>query len=135
MIRALHVFPLFGPELTNGSERYAYQLTHALARLPVSVEVATTQARQMRLPALFAAQWRNEYPGGLDTQTGINVWRFPVTVRLPRLMGRVLSVFIWRRWQREGISDLAQTVSAPERAALVYQCARARPRLYHWLTL
>ena len=77
MIRALHVFPLFGPDLTNGSEQYAYHLTQALARLPVTVDVAATQARQMRLTALFAAHWRSEYPAGLDLHNGVRVRRFP----------------------------------------------------------
>jgi len=135
MIRALHVFPLFGRDLTNGSEQYAYHLTQSLARLPVSVDVVTTQARQLRLPSLFSAQWRNEYRSGLEELDRMPVRRFPVTASLPPFLGRVLSLLIWRRWQSEVSRDRSLGAVGPDRAAALFQRANARPKVYHWLTL
>jgi len=134
-IRALHVFPLFGADLTNGSERYSYGLSRALARLPVSVEVVTTRARQMELTSLFSMRWPSDYPCGLEVVDGLPVRRFPVTFGLPRLLGRLSSGLIWRRWQAEAAQAGPAPAAVPERAEALFRQASARPALYHWLAL
>lgn len=76
-IRALHVFPLFGPDLLNGSERYAWMLTRSLAALGVDIDVFTTCSRSIRQKSGFSLEWPRDFPAGTSEVEGLRVTRFP----------------------------------------------------------
>src|SRR5215470_3671196 len=113
-MRALHVFPMFGADLTNGSEQYTYHLSRGLARLPVQVQVVATQARELRQSALFSIQWRSAPVAATEEADGLLVHRFPVTLSLPALLGRGFSRLVWRRWQAELAQAGPLPTSGPE---------------------
>jgi glycosyltransferase involved in cell wall biosynthesis len=77
-IRALHVFPLFGPDLLNGSERYAWMLTQSLAALGVEIDVFTSCSRSVRQKSGFSLEWPPDFPAGTSQLEGIRMTRFPV---------------------------------------------------------
>jgi glycosyltransferase involved in cell wall biosynthesis len=74
-IRALHVFPLFGPDLPNGSERYAWMLTGALKAAGVEVDVYTTCSRSVSQKSGFTLNWPQDFPPG-TVDDGIRITRF-----------------------------------------------------------
>jgi glycosyltransferase involved in cell wall biosynthesis len=76
-IRALHVFPLFGPDLPNGSERYAWMFTQSLAALGVAIDVFTTCSGSVRQKSGFSLEWPRDFPDGTTEMDGIRVTRFP----------------------------------------------------------
>jgi glycosyltransferase involved in cell wall biosynthesis len=88
-IRALHVFPLFGPDLPNGSERYAYLLTKELVRAGVHVDVFTTCARRIVVKDGFSLQWPNECAPGISRDGDLRIERFPTNITTPASMGRL----------------------------------------------
>jgi glycosyltransferase involved in cell wall biosynthesis len=75
-IRALHVFPLFGPDLPNGSERYAWMLTHALAAVGIDLEVYTTCSRSVSQKSGFTLNWPQDFPVGASESDGLQITRF-----------------------------------------------------------
>ncbi len=76
-IRALHIFPLFGPDLPNGSERYAWMLTQSLAALGVEVEVYTTCSASVSQKSGFTLNWPRDYQAGVTEADGLRITRFP----------------------------------------------------------
>jgi glycosyltransferase involved in cell wall biosynthesis len=86
-IRALHVFPLFGPDLPNGSERYAYLLTKELVRAGIQVDVFTTCTRRIAVKGGFSLLWPNEYPPGISYDGDLRIERFP-TATMPASVGQ-----------------------------------------------
>lgn len=76
-IRALHIFPLFGPDLPNGSERYAWMLTQSLAALGVEVDVYTTCSGSVKQKSGFTLNWPLDYPQGTTELEGFRITRFP----------------------------------------------------------
>jgi glycosyltransferase involved in cell wall biosynthesis len=84
----MHVFPLFGPDLPNGSERYAYLLTKELVRAGVHVDVLTTCARRIAVKDGFSLLWPNEYPPGISHDGDLRIERFPTNLAMPASVGR-----------------------------------------------
>jgi len=75
-MRIALVTPWFGPELIGGAERLAWDLSRALARANVAVEVLTTCCRS------FHDDWAaNYHRPGMRTIDGIAVRRFRVDAR------------------------------------------------------
>jgi len=83
-MRALHVFPLFGSEPTNGSERHFFMLSKALAARGVQVDVLATRSQTLRSVAAFALRWTTDYGGDVETADGVTIRRFRATPVLPR---------------------------------------------------
>jgi glycosyltransferase involved in cell wall biosynthesis len=100
-LRVLHVFPLFGADLTNGSERYEYMLTRTLVAQGVEVDVLTTTARRVRPTSAFSSAFDRDYAAGVEESDGIRIHRFPVSFSMPAALGHAISRFILRRWQGE----------------------------------
>jgi glycosyltransferase involved in cell wall biosynthesis len=100
-VRALHVFPLFGADLTNGSEHYEYMLTKTLVEQGIEVDVLTTTSRSMHAVSAFSSGWGHDYTAGVEQADGIRIHRFPVTFSMPAALGRAVSRLILRRWKRE----------------------------------
>lgn len=100
-MRALHVFPLFGADLTNGSEYHEYMLTKTLVEQGVEVDVLTTTSRTIHPVSAFSSGWRPDYPAGVEQTDGITIHRFPVSFSLPPRLGRAVSRVMLRRWARE----------------------------------
>ena len=87
MIRALHVFPLFGADLPNGSERYAWALTHALVDLGVEVDVYATCSRSVRQKSGFTLNWPHDLDAGrTEIRAGLSLRRFS-TITMPAWAG------------------------------------------------
>ena len=124
-LRALHVFPLFGRELTNGSEYYAYQLSRQLAALGVQVDVLTTRARSFRSSSWLSLRWEGPDLPASEHTDGLAIFRFPV-LSMPRPLGRLLSRLVLRRWR----SEAAQPPVGQSPAEQHYRRASARPIAY-----
>ena len=70
------VTPWYGSELIGGAERLAWELSHALARRSIDVDVLTTTCRS------FHDDWgANYHRAGLRNVNGISVRRFKVDSR------------------------------------------------------
>jgi glycosyltransferase involved in cell wall biosynthesis len=72
----LHVFPLFGAELPNGSERYAWMLTQALVEAGVDVEVYTTCSRKVSQKSGFTLNWPMDFAPGTSEVEGLRISRY-----------------------------------------------------------
>src|SRR3989304_3272803 len=100
-MKALHVFPLFGRELTNGAQHYEYMLTKKLVELGVKVDVFTTRSQQLRPNSAFSLKWVSDYDRAFEQANGINIYRFPATFSIPPTVGHVISRFVFKRWKKE----------------------------------
>lgn len=129
-IRALHVFPLFGRELANGSEYYAYQLSRQLAALGVQVDVFATRARRFSSTSWLSLRWEAADLPASERAERLSIFRFPV-ISMPRLLGRMLSRVVLLRWRREA----ARPALGPTLADQHYHRALTRPLVYDWLML
>ena len=99
-IRALHVFPLFGADLPNGSERYAYLLTRELSKR-ADIQVFTTCARGARWKAGLALEWHDEFPPGSSQLEGFSVRRFRTPFSIPKLIGQAAEWLSARHVERQ----------------------------------
>ena len=134
-MKVLHVFPVFGHELTNGSDYYEYMLTRHLAASGVEVEVWTTRTRDLRPTSAFSLRWPNDYPRGSETRDRIRIKRFSASFSLPTALGHLLSWPILRRLRREeklfgGVERGSRNLVESYR-----QRAMARPAVYDWLAM
>jgi glycosyltransferase involved in cell wall biosynthesis len=77
---------MFAPDLPNGSERYAWMLTEALADLGVEVDVYSTCSRSVSQKSGFTLNWPRDFAAGNSVEGGIRVTRFPA-VTMPAAMG------------------------------------------------
>lgn len=132
-MKALHIFPFFGQDLTNGSERYAYQLSRQLASQGIVVDVLATRSRQFRLTSLFAMEWQNEYSPYPERLDGLNIQRFTVTGQLPAWVGKGLSWVVANQWRREARSLQLPLYYGYTPSTLNFRRAKTRPRFYDWL--
>jgi hypothetical protein len=67
------VTPWFGEALKGGAEQLAWQLTHRLHKLGISIEVLTTCCKS------FFADWgTNHFKPGMNTEIGFTIRRFSV---------------------------------------------------------
>ena len=85
------VTPWFGPDLTGGAERLAWQVAHGLAERGHAIEVFTTCARG------FSSDWGVDahQPGARDEQ-GVLVRRFPVDPRAANAFDRANEILLTR---------------------------------------
>lgn len=134
-MKALHVFPLFGNDLFNGSEYYEYMLTKNLVRLGVEVEVCTTFSRQFLPTSAFSLHWENSYDKAFEQTDGLNIRRFPVTFSTPPNMGHIISRLVFRRWEKEE-NKYGTMLRGSRNFVDCFKCrATSRPLLYDYLTL
>lgn len=134
-MRLLHVFPLFGSELTNGSDYYAYMLTKHLARLGNEVDVFATRSKAIRPGSAFCLQWRSDYSGEPERQDNISIYRFGTTLSVPYSLGHFVSRRILRRWEREERLFGRVTPGSRNLVGSYRLRALARPRAYDWLAM
>jgi len=134
-MKALHIFPLFGPELTNGSEYYEYMLSQKLVGLGVDVDVFTTRSRQFRPTSFFSIEWPNDYHQGVEYVDGMKIFRFPVTLSLPSLVGRGISRVIRSQWRGEENTLGIMVKGSKNLEDYYYRRALARPVIYDWMTM
>jgi len=124
-MRALHVFPLFGADRTNGASHYQLVLSRQLQSLGVDVEVFSTTCHALVPHAPFGLEWPDELERE-ETVQGLRVRRFPVRFSPSVKLGRAFSRAILRRWEREGLVGGAfeEFLAA----------ANGRPRRYDWMS-
>lgn len=134
-MRALHIFPIFGPELTNGSEYHEYMLSKKLVELGVHVDVFTTCSQKFRPTSAFSLEWISDYDQDSVQVDGINICRFPTTFAIPATMGRVVSRLVFKRWQREEKQYGIMTKGSKNLEDYYHRRAISRPFVYDWLTL
>ncbi len=134
-MRALHVFPLFGADLTNGSEYYEYMLTKSLAARGVEVDVLTTTSRSVRPASALSSAWGHDYPAGVEQTDGMRVHRFPVTFSTPTALGQAISRLVFRRWRREEQQLGTVWRGSPGLVDHLHRRALARSSLYDGLML
>src|ERR1700676_1870434 len=90
-LRIAVVTPWFGPNLTGGAERTAWQVAHGLSGRGHSVEVLTTCGRA------FAADWGdNAYRPGERDENGVRVRRFQLDPRDGDAFNRANEVLLGR---------------------------------------
>ncbi|MFN7920335.1 MAG: glycosyltransferase family 4 protein [Bryobacteraceae bacterium] len=130
-IRALHVFPLFGQDLANGSERYAYQLTRALADQGVEIEVLTTRARGAQWKGGFALAWPDYAPGPVEP--GITVRHYRTPLAAPRIVGKAAQyLFEWHVQRERRRLGLAEARHSPDEC---HRIMAAQNRASDWFAL
>ena len=134
-LRALHVFPMFGADLTNGSERYEYMLTRSLVAQGVDGDVLATTARAIRPTSAFSSAFGHDYPAGTEECDGIRIHRFPVTFSIGEGPGRAISRVILRRWSAEEARYGQLLRGSPHLVDSLEQRARSRSALYDALML
>ena len=134
-MRALHIFPLFGPDLTNGSEYYEYMLSKKLVELGVNVDVFTTRSKKFRPTSAFSLEWVSEYNQDFEQADGINIYRFPATFSIPATMGHVISRLVFKRWQREEEQYGIMIKGSKNLEDYYHRRALSRSFIYDWLTL
>ena len=134
-MRALHVWPQFGPRLTNGSDYYAYQLSKKLVEQGVTVDVFATRTAGFRPLARFALHWLNNQQPALEQVAGMSIHRFPVTYVPPQAVAYLFSSWVNQRWQSEEHSVGPRLTTSTQPETGYHQRALARPRIYDWLFL
>jgi glycosyltransferase involved in cell wall biosynthesis len=134
-MKALHLFPTFGTEETDGADAYQRRLTLALVRGGAEVEVLATCSRRPLFRGAFALDWPYDHPNGAADVDGIGVRRFPVRLSPGRFLGPLLSLPIAARWRREEARQGRLGEASDEAAAAHARQARARPPLYDFLAL
>jgi glycosyltransferase involved in cell wall biosynthesis len=134
-VKVLHIFPQLTPDLVSGSERYEYMLTRKLVELGIEVDVLTTRTRNEYQTAAFTSAWPSEHPPGLADIDGIRIRRFPVSFQFGPRLGRMLSRWMLKQWERE--ERRFGTMVRGSRSLIDYYRLRARnrPRLYDLLML
>ncbi|MGH7790345.1 MAG: hypothetical protein ACRERC_25980, partial [Candidatus Binatia bacterium] len=134
-MKALHIFPMFGDDLTAGSDYVQHRLTVELARRGVDVEVLTTCTRRLEPNAAFGLGWPSHYPAGPTLVDGVRVRRFPVRFAPGPALGHALSRPIISRWQREESALGIHPRGSDAAVAAFQRRALARPPLYDYLAL
>lgn len=100
-MKALHVFPIFGAELTNGSEYYEYMLSCGLVQLGAQVDVFTTRSHKIRSNAGFSLEWPDDYQQSFEASDGVNIYRFRTSFWPSERVGKWLSHLVYKAWSRE----------------------------------
>lgn len=134
-MRALHIFPLFGHELTNGSEHYEYMLSRKLVELGVNVDVLTTRAQKIRATSYLSLAWDDDYSQTFEQSDGMNIYRFSTSFALPRTFGRAFSVLLRLRWQREEQWYGSMVKGSEKLVDYYYRRVINRPIVYDWMAL
>jgi glycosyltransferase involved in cell wall biosynthesis len=134
-MRALHVLPMFGPGLTNGSEHYAYMLTRQLVEQGITVDVFTTRSAKTRPAAPVTLRWRNDYPQTVEQADGISIHRFPVSVALPPGIGHLVSALVQVRWMWEERRYGVMVKGSAKLEMYYHRRALARPAWFDQLLL
>ncbi len=135
MIRALHLFPMFGADLVNGSEYYFAMLSHHLAALGVHVDVIATTARRLEATSAFAIRWVEGFPAGTEDAHGLTIHRFPTAPVLSAPQGAALSRYVLRRWAAEEQHLGAMAKGSAQLVDYYHARAMRRPALYDLLVL
>jgi glycosyltransferase involved in cell wall biosynthesis len=134
-MRALHIFPLFAADLTDGASHYQYILTKRLAERGVDVEVWTTRTRELCASAAFGIEWPDADIPTEEVVAGIPVRRFSASLSPSLKIGRAISKAVLHRWGKE---DTRRGRILPGSRNLVpelHRRAEQRPRLYDWASL
>ncbi|MDE2058524.1 MAG: glycosyltransferase family 4 protein [candidate division NC10 bacterium] len=134
-MRALHIFPFFGPDLIHGAEYHEYMLSKKLVEVGVEVDVLTTRSKKAEPTSAFSLKWVNEYDEGFEKADDIDIYRFPATFSIPAAMGHVISRLMFRRWQREEGRYGIMIKGSKNLIDYYFQRAVTRPFIYDWLSL
>lgn len=129
-MKVLHIFPQFGPELVNGSDRHEYLLSRKLVELGVEVDVFTTLTNSVHQTSAFSSAWPQNYRERLEVVDGMRVERFPVSFSLSPRLGYVLSLSILKRWQREEQRYGSMVKGSHNLVHYYYRRAMDRPLVY-----
>lgn len=132
-MKVLHVFPQFGPELFNGSERYEYLLSKKLVDLGLEVDVLTTWTKHSFQTSAFSSAWPCDSDEHSEIIDGMRVQRFPVSFSLSPRMGHTLSRSILKRWQREERQYGLMLKGSRNLVPYYHRRALERPRYYDLL--
>jgi len=132
-MRALHVFPHFSVDRTNGASHYQYSLTRALQARGVRVHVFATRTERFVGHAAFGLEWPPELPAGACEIDGVPVTRFAVSYSPSVRAGRAMSLAILRRWEQEqGAGSLGERASPEDVIRSLHSRAITRPHRYDW---
>jgi glycosyltransferase involved in cell wall biosynthesis len=135
-MRALHVFPTFGADLTSGSEYYEYMLTKTLIEQGVEVDVLTTTSRRVQPRSAFSSGWSHDYASGREcAPDGITIHRAPVSFSMPTALGDAVSRVMFRRWRLEERRYGCMMRGSVHRVDHFHRRALSRPALYDGLML
>ncbi len=133
-MKALHLFPCFGDDLTAGSSYYQFMLTRALARRGIDIQVLTTCTRAVVPRAAFGLGWPRDWPPGPAIVDGISVRRFPVNIDPPAALGHAVSRVVLSQWRREEARVVVPPRS-PDAVAAFHRRALGRPCVIDALSL
>jgi glycosyltransferase involved in cell wall biosynthesis len=129
-LKVLHVFPQFGPDLVNGSERYEYLLSRKLVELGIEVDVLTTRTKNSYQTSAFSSAWPHDYSEGIEVIDGMRIERFPVSFSLSPTMGHAISRSILKRWRREEERHGLMIKGSRNLVSYYHRRALERPRFY-----
>lgn len=129
-LRVLHVVPMYGAELTNGSEYHARQLATRLVRRGIQVDVYTTRTAKLTSPFPLGLRWASDYPAGRVDDEGVRVTRFQTRPSLPRVVALTLSAAFLARWKLEERRYGVMLKGSENLIAYYERRARSRPALY-----
>lgn len=135
-MRALHIFPFFAADLTNGAAHYQLVLSQRLAACGVDVEVWTTRTRELQASAAFGLQWpdADDLPAR-EQVAGLPVRRFPASLSPSVRVGRMISQAVLNRWEREEALRGRVLPGSRNLVDELHRRAEARPRVFDWLSL
>lgn len=98
-MRALHVFPVYPGTVGDGSALYSRQLTRALVRAGVQVEVLSTRAVRLQERGAFDLRWTSELPAREYVDESL-VRRFDA-VNGPARVARAANRAVLAAWRHE----------------------------------
>ncbi|MDX2171005.1 MAG: glycosyltransferase [Deltaproteobacteria bacterium] len=128
-MRALHLFPFFGPDLHAGSSYVQTMLSRALMQRGVAVEVLATCSAAVEPRAAFGLGWPADHRAGADAVLGVPVRRFPVSLAPPAARGHALSRVVFAQWRREEAREGVFPRGSAAAIESFHRRALARPAL------
>jgi glycosyltransferase involved in cell wall biosynthesis len=129
-LRVLHVLPMYGAELSNGSEYYSRMLATRLVRRGMTVEVFTTRTAKLTSPFPLALRWARDFPARHEDDEGVGVTRFDARPSLPTGVARILSAAVLARWKMEERRDGVMLKGSANLVDYHERRARSRPALF-----
>lgn len=99
-MKALHLTYRFGRDVVGGAEHYLYELSRALGRSGVDVDVWSTQTVALPPIGRFGVRWDDTLRPPHDRVDGTEIRRYP-TFNAPRALVTLFDRVLTSRWRRE----------------------------------
>jgi glycosyltransferase involved in cell wall biosynthesis len=128
------VWPIFGADLEGGSQVYAFNVFKRLPGLNVETTVLSTLSASFRATSAFNLKWKNDGLPQHEEIDELSIRRFPVTLSVPKSVGKKLSRKMLRRWELEDEMYGGSRCAGEPPVDTYYRAAMERPRTYDSMT-